>query len=192
MLTKIANLKELSPPVIALDVVEDPISEACTKVARSWLSACVESHARCKELSENETPTRLIDVGATDGSQRPRLKVMTANSQGTLYVTLSHCWGDPSHITKLIKGNIAELMEEIDEVALSRSFQDAINITRSLNIRYLWIERCASFRILKRTGLQSLPRWLSITEAAKSCFRLYHHLVLATESYIHGPEMYTP
>jgi hypothetical protein len=140
MLTKLANLKELSPPVNALDVVEDPISEACSNVARSWLSACVGSHARCKQLSGNEIPTRLIDVGATDGSQRPRLEKIAANSQGIPYVTLSHCWGDPSHITRLTKGNIAELMEEIDEVALSKSFQDAINITRALDIRYLWID----------------------------------------------------
>jgi hypothetical protein len=143
MLTELANLKELSPPVNALDVVEDPISEACSNVARSWLSACVESHARCKQLSEvsgNEIPTRLIYVGATDGSQKPRLKKMEENSQGIPYVTLSHCWGDPSRITKLTKGNIAELMGGIDEGALSKSFQDAISITRALNIQYLWID----------------------------------------------------
>lgn len=140
MLTELASLKELYPPVNALDVVEDPISEACSNIALSWLSACVESHARCKGFSENEIPTRLIYVGATDGLQRPRLEIMPANSQETLYVTLSHCWGDPSHITRLTNGNMAELMKEIDEVALSKSFQDAINITRALNVDYLWID----------------------------------------------------
>lgn len=59
---------------------------------------------------------------------------MTAKSQGILCVTLSHCWGaDLSHITRLTKDNITELMEEIDEVALSKSFQDAINITSVTN-----------------------------------------------------------
>jgi hypothetical protein len=63
------------------------------------------------------------------------------NSSKVPYVTLSHCWGpDVSQISRLIESNLAKLMNDIDESAISKSFQDAIAITRGLNIRYLWID----------------------------------------------------
>lgn len=39
-----------------------------------------------------------------------------------------------------MESNLAKLMNDIDESAISKSFQDAITITRGLNIKYLWID----------------------------------------------------
>jgi hypothetical protein len=48
-----------------------------------------------KSLDEPRLPTRLIDVGPSDGSQEPKLILSSAYGLSTNceYVALSHCWG---------------------------------------------------------------------------------------------------
>ena len=122
-------------------MVEDPKSESCSSLVRSWLSECVGSHGRCERVSGNVIPTRLIDVGTIDGLKRPHLHRTVSDDQKIPYMTLSHCWGpDDSKISRLTESNLEKMVDEIDESTLSKSFQDAITITRGLNIRYLWID----------------------------------------------------
>jgi hypothetical protein len=54
-------------------------------------------------------------------------------------MTLSHCWG-LIQITKLTQANLESFLSEIDFNSLTKSFQDAIHITRALDCQYLWID----------------------------------------------------
>src|SRR5204862_4886168 len=56
------------------------------------------------------------------------------------YCTLTHCWGDGSDIPKLTVAQISEFQIPFNVASLPRTFQDAIHITKSLGISYLWID----------------------------------------------------
>jgi hypothetical protein len=55
------------------------------------------------------------------------------------YIALSHCWGGkiPSR-TK--KRNLAQRRNSIEISSLAKNFRDAIDMTRSLGVRYIWID----------------------------------------------------
>lgn len=80
-------------------------------------------------------PTRLIDVG-TEGDD---VRLETSPKAGERYITLSHVWGTLP-LTVTTTSNIRQHSEEIPWVSLTRTFQDAISITRGLGIRYIWID----------------------------------------------------
>ena len=130
------------PLVRALDVSKDPTADACFKLVRNWLAKCDDTHQKCSQVLEFEKPTRLIDVGL---KECPKKCFLYTTEEWvdllTEYATLSHCWGvDTSQMLRLQSGNIEQMRREINVSTLSQTFQDAIEITRGLGIRYLWID----------------------------------------------------
>ncbi|KAK4207798.1 heterokaryon incompatibility protein-domain-containing protein [Rhypophila decipiens] len=121
------------------------------RLLHSWLEDCRLNHDECRhgsysgkafdDLSSSATlPFRIIDVGPSDGSQPARL-VTTTDAQTTgRYLTLSHCWGkiSPTKTTQAIVAEWHVSLPEDDQ--LSKTFQDAIWLTRSLGERFLWID----------------------------------------------------
>jgi hypothetical protein len=55
------------------------------------------------------------------------------------YITLSHCWGN-IEILKLLTGNYESLRQGIVLNDLPKTFRDALDITRNLGFRFLWID----------------------------------------------------
>ncbi|KAJ4351485.1 uncharacterized protein N0V89_006828 [Didymosphaeria variabile] len=82
-------------------------------------------------------PKRVIEV-PTDPAQSCRIRT-TDNKLGR-YAILSHCWGSSDITMKLKDSLIAEFQNTIPYEELPRSFQDAIQITRRLGFKYLWID----------------------------------------------------
>lgn len=82
-------------------------------------------------------PTRVIDVGPTDGSLQPRLH--PTGAEVGQWATLSHCWGKTVTI-KLTSDTFEERLRGIPIAEMPRNFRDAIVVTRMLGIRYLWID----------------------------------------------------
>jgi hypothetical protein len=80
-------------------------------------------------------PTRLIYVG----SDVPRLVLSKNIKQPERYATLSHCWGASRHLT-LSEGNIDTFQKQIPLGALPRTFLEAVQATRSVQLDYLWID----------------------------------------------------
>lgn len=108
-------------------------------VATRWLHQCRTKHSKCNQAPQaNWLPTRVLDVGT---SSKPSLRLHLANdsSPKSLYITLSHCWGQ-IEIKRLFKANISEFTEGIDIAELPKTFQDAIAIARRLDVRFLWID----------------------------------------------------
>jgi hypothetical protein len=60
----------------------------------------------------------------------------------TKYIALSHQWGPPGQNRKFCayKTNIQDFKQNIDINRLPKTFQDAVHITRSLGVQYLWID----------------------------------------------------
>ncbi len=90
------------------------------------------------KASSTALPAKLIDVGL-DSNQSPRL-VDTAG-QTVTYVALSYCWGPrTSSETQLTISNMGRLERGIESTEIPRCALDAINFTRSLGVRYIWID----------------------------------------------------
>ena len=85
--------------------------------------------------ASTKLPARLIDVGLND-TQSPRL-VDTAGQTG-FYVALSHCWG--SSKKQSTGSKINRLRGTIEPSEIPRCVFDAMNLTRSLGMRYIWID----------------------------------------------------
>ena len=54
-------------------------------------------------------------------------------------MTLSHCWGT-AKVMKLLKSNLASMSHSVPLESLSKTFQDAVAITKRFGVRYLWID----------------------------------------------------
>jgi hypothetical protein len=72
-------------------------------------------------------------------SAEPRLRQATDLPRAVKYATLSHCWGTHTFLT-LMKDNLNDFLERIPPEALSKTFQDAIDIVQYLGYQYLWID----------------------------------------------------
>lgn len=116
-------------------------SEAHFTILRDWLEECDRHHENCRPLKNPSArlPTRLIDVGGLGGAG---VKLYQTKDGDTLeYLALSHPWGPnrwshfctyPENLNRHLQGILLE--------DLPQTFQDAVETTRSLNKRYLWID----------------------------------------------------
>jgi hypothetical protein len=105
----------------------------------TWLTDCMTQHPSCRPLGNlvPVLPTRVLDLGPPGSSSLP--KICLTQGKKALYTTLSHRWGANPPLTTT-KSTLEERMTGIDSSCLPKTFQDAIHITRSLTIRYLWID----------------------------------------------------
>ena len=122
-------------------------SEATFALARKWICECISNHTQCC-VDSNLTfapPTRVIDVGPPDGSQDPHLYITTAEDRTMRYMTLSHSWGGAEILT-LTQKSYEQMLTGFPISILPRTFQDAIEVCRRLNQRYLWIDSLCIFQ----------------------------------------------
>ncbi|TVY19156.1 hypothetical protein LARI1_G003617 [Lachnellula arida] len=105
-------------------------------IAKHWLKECVEKHEHCVKSDRQVPPTRLLYLGG----DRIRL-IHTAKSPDIQlqYATLSHAWGSIKFF-RLCKENLKDLQDCVPEKELTKTFRDAVYITRSLGLEYLWID----------------------------------------------------
>ncbi|KAJ4301574.1 hypothetical protein N0V90_003667 [Kalmusia sp. IMI 367209] len=113
----------------------DPFDDKCFDLIHSWMNECTE-HACCSKPEPVKLPKRVIEV-PVDSSQPPRLRI--TNGELGQYVVLSHCWGSAG-ITKLNDALIPKYQNAIPLETLPKSFGDAVQITRRLGFRYIWID----------------------------------------------------
>ena len=113
-------------------------SDATYQAIKDLLGTCSQHHSsiRCPNRTNEILPTRIIDVGLSEDSVVSLY--VSVNTPGP-YVALSHVWGAGIH-TKLKEEAIEDWKKSIDVSTLSRSFQDAIIVTRRLGFRYIWID----------------------------------------------------
>ena len=125
-------------------------SEDCLRLAKLWLSQCVEYHGcsiSANPSSDNAVsgfrPSRTIDVGPPGSSRNPRLICHNGSEDSVggelTWATLSHCWGGSSPLTTT-SSNIAHHIQSIPLDSMPPVFRDAVTITRVLGIRHLWID----------------------------------------------------
>lgn len=92
----------------------------------------------CEDTFSSSLPTRVIDVSYAPD----KVRIVETDGASGRYITLSHCWGDPSLIlTMLTVHNLEDYtIEGISLDELPPTFRDAIELTKSLGVTYLWID----------------------------------------------------
>lgn len=84
-------------------------------------------------------PTRLLNLNPQCGRQYVTLVSTTLLDPRVRYVTLSHCWGQSIPVRLLT--SVSQSFEQgISIDLLPRTFREAIQFTRALEINYLWID----------------------------------------------------
>lgn len=133
------------------------------RLANSWIKQCVAGHDLCEKQNETHLPTRLLDVGSLGNEV---LKLYTTSShESSCYAALSYCWGD-FRLSLTTLENLNARHHKIEYSCLSKTIQDAVEITRKLNIRYLWIDSICIIQDSKEDKNRELPRMASIYKGA--------------------------
>ncbi|KAH8585613.1 heterokaryon incompatibility protein-domain-containing protein [Bisporella sp. PMI_857] len=114
---------------------DEVLSATCLGRAKGWLRRCASDHPTCPALIDRQLPTRVVDVGSEENA--PRL--LLSEGRYGQWVALSHCWGKTLALKTELK-NLEKHCKELPLYDLPATFQDAIVITRSLGIPFLWID----------------------------------------------------
>jgi hypothetical protein len=114
-----------------------PGGEIHFSILCEWLKTCDNDH-RCTEINTSAfMPKRLIDVNEA-GAQSLRL-YQTKPHDLDRYLALSHPWGSVSALLTYQR-NLDQHLDGINLTDLPPTIRDAVNITRALGIRYLWVD----------------------------------------------------
>ena len=105
----------------------------------SWIATCRSRHHQCNQWVEDPPyhASRLLDLGESAVTTAIRV-IAVADSQEP-YATLSHRWGDQS-FPRLLSSTLAAFEQNIPLAILPPTWVDAILVTRTLGLRYLWID----------------------------------------------------
>ncbi|KAL8324116.1 hypothetical protein RB597_007718 [Gaeumannomyces tritici] len=112
-----------------------PGSEHSLARAKAWLDTCVQNHGpSCGTQEPLALPSRVIDVS----KPTLRLHEMFATETGN-YVALSYCWGDAQTYI-CTAATLPDLLAGFSLDDLPQTLRDAVRVTRSLGLKYLWID----------------------------------------------------
>jgi hypothetical protein len=119
---------------ITARTIETDLAPANTqKQILRWLKNCAH-HQCCPPQIDLPLPTRVIDVAT--------LRLFTTNEAVGKYAALSYCWGR-THQTLLRRSTLRSFEHRIDLDGLPQTIKDAVYVTRSLSIPYLWVRPAA-------------------------------------------------
>lgn len=103
-------------------------------LARLWINECCNDHF--PPYRPAPLPTRVLHVGSDD--VEPRL--YTSQGEEKRYAALSHRWGATVRPLTTETATLGQRTQEIPFRELPKTFRDAVTVTRSLGIDYLWID----------------------------------------------------
>jgi len=123
--------------------LERPTTAAGVLAGRMWLEQCNKGHSCMASASASRdchfVPKRLIYVDEDDSG----IRLATSDvPTGAAYMSLSHCWGDAAAhgAYSLTSTRLDGYRRSIPVEKLPRTFVEAIQITRALGQKYLWID----------------------------------------------------
>jgi hypothetical protein len=140
------GINEVKRKSLPMDYSGSPEAVA---LIQSWVNECCHTHNDCRirtgDGSSLQDPTRVLDLDCPEGIRLRNagdfLVEKASMPLDSRYCALSHCWGTGS-LRPLTTTNdtLESRMKKIEHSHLSKTFQDAVHLTRALGIRYLWID----------------------------------------------------
>lgn len=125
---------------------------------KRWLSKCEAEHNCAERRDENYVPPRVLDI------RHEKVRLVEGQrlmASAIRYATLSHRWGSTIDHLVLTTENKSELERDVHWESIPETFQDAIKVTRSLDIDFIWID---SLCIIQRGALQKSDWAKHLTE----------------------------
>jgi hypothetical protein len=112
----------------------------------SQYQQCRDKHVGCRlqQPPMEIYPSRIINVGES-GDSHIYLRETQSLSNRAPYTCLSHCWGKKQPFM-LTEGTKSTLQDGMLVSALPKTFQDAIFVTRTLDLRFLWIDSLSVYQ----------------------------------------------
>ncbi|KAL6704532.1 hypothetical protein ACN47E_008161 [Coniothyrium glycines] len=136
----------------------DTGSAACHRTISSWLKRCEAAHGFCSLGKDSPLPSRVLDLGENSGTDADVIRLLETDTEKLgSYCCLSHRWIDGDTPTTTAD-NLQERLRGIDLPSLPLKYQDAIAVTRSIGIRYLWIDSLCILQEDKADWLKEAPR----------------------------------
>ncbi|KAH8904653.1 HET-domain-containing protein [Coniochaeta sp. PMI_546] len=112
----------------------------CSTESLEWvvqqIQGCSDRHRSCRTSDESPLPSRVLDLEA---GCKSRVRLHDSRGETARYICLSHCWGGRPFL-RTLSSTLDSYMENIPFAWLPLTFQQAIDFTRKLGIRYLWID----------------------------------------------------
>ncbi|KAF2176066.1 hypothetical protein K469DRAFT_700459 [Zopfia rhizophila CBS 207.26] len=137
------------PVQIGFPELPRPGTDAFFKIIKLWLEDCDNNHRDCHGVPSTTLPTRLIDVYAHNENGLRLIETRHDIIGGNKYIALSHPWGDMekyppfSTLSTDESGRgctLENFKNEIPYEELPATFKDAVDTTRALGVRYLWVD----------------------------------------------------
>jgi hypothetical protein len=104
---------------------------------RTWLQDCIvprEAVSDAMAMSPTIMPKRLLEIDPESDAVH-----LTTTTEEAKFALLSYCWGGNQR-TKTMKHNLARYEKGISVDTLPRTIRDAIDVTRSIGLRHLWVD----------------------------------------------------
>lgn len=119
---------------------KQPELQSRVPLFRKWLEKCEKGHPKCSQHGVHGQPSRLLQIDTSIRSDLVQLTTLSTTSIPVRYAALSHCWGLPNSVFSTTTSNLKQLHTSIPMKQLPKNFLDAIQITKSLGLTYLWID----------------------------------------------------
>lgn len=121
--------------LLARSIFPNSGSDGCLRLASDLLTTCLEGHESCSSQYPTQTvlPTRIIST------RGPNPKLVDGAGRQDTFAALSYCWGGDTTF-KLTKDTEAQFRAGRPIADFPATLRDAIAITNSLGISYLWID----------------------------------------------------
>lgn len=121
----------------------NPVCDQNIELIKALLEDCLADHPSCRVTEQYPLPTRLLDLGENPDIVMVRVVSGSRGSEHLgRYLTLSHCWGNTAINApwKLTMDRADEFSSGIPFDILPKTFQETINLVKSIGERYLWID----------------------------------------------------
>lgn len=117
----------------------DTQSSQVFEFLKTRMQYCFDRHKQCSDSNRWSVPERLIYI---EDASAPILRLVENTSQISKqpYVCLSHRWKDQTLASSLNKSRITTFMKQIPPTLLYPLLRDAIEVTKRLGFRYIWID----------------------------------------------------
>jgi hypothetical protein len=122
---------------------------------------CDQNHPSCSStVAYSQLPKRILDLSGGNISLREDF------TDSFFYACLSHCWGSSDLVTKTTVANLEEYKYIIPETHLTKTFRDAVDICRRLNMNFLWIDSLCIIQDNENDWREQSARMASIYQNA--------------------------
>lgn len=118
------------------DVIQQMNAPSTYDMIKECIRECNRHHTDCPKPVRTRLPTRVIDCF---NPSRPSLFVRGNNTEHAYYTALSYVWGEHQP-HKTTTENYAAYCSHIDTRYIPQTIRDAIIVTHTLGLRYLWVD----------------------------------------------------